>query len=60
MLYLVLTVFVVCFVFDYINILEETNVGICLPQITKHYSKPGVVPVDVLPVYPDFEVLILK
>lgn len=23
-------------------------------EITKHYSKPGVVPVEVLPVYPDF------
>ena len=27
-------------------------------QITKHYSKPGVVPVDVLPVFPDFQVII--
>ena len=25
-------------------------------QITKHYSKPGVTPVEVLPVLPDFEV----
>lgn len=27
--------------------------------IEKHYSKPGVVPVEVLPVFPDFKVFIL-
>ena len=26
--------------------------------IEKHYSKPGVVPVEVLPVFPDFKVYI--
>ena len=25
-------------------------------QVTQHYSKPGVTAVEVLPVYPDFEV----
>ena len=25
-------------------------------QITKHHSKPGVTPLEILPVYPDFEV----
>lgn len=26
-------------------------------QIERHYSKPNVVPIEVLPVYPDFKVL---
>ena len=25
-------------------------------QVTQHYSKPGVTAVEVLPVFPDFEV----
>ena len=25
-------------------------------DITKHYSKPNVYPVDILPIYPDFKV----
>ena len=32
------------------------NVSLLPPQITKHYSKPGVVAEEVLPVFPDFEV----
>jgi len=27
--------------------------------IEKHYSKPGVTPVEVLPIYPDFKVCII-
>lgn len=27
--------------------------------IERHYSKPNVVPVEILPVYPDFKVLLL-
>ena len=27
-------------------------------QITKHYAKPGVVPLDITPIFPDFEVSI--
>lgn len=29
-------------------------------QIERHYSKPNVVPVEVLPVFPDFKVLLYR
>lgn len=32
------------------------NVLLFLFQITQHYSKPRVTPVEVLPVFPDFKV----
>lgn len=28
--------------------------------IERHYSKPNVVPTEILPVYPDFKVLLLR
>ena len=35
---------------------EEPDRTVHVLQITKHYSKPGVTPVEVLPVFPDFKV----
>jgi len=35
---------------------EEPDRIVYVSQITKHYSKPGVTPVEVLPVFPDFKV----
>lgn len=29
---------------------------LCHPQITQHYSKPRVTPLEVMPVFPDFKV----
>ena len=41
----------------YLLILSILNVCKLIPiQVTHHYSKPGVTAVEVLPVYPDFEV----
>lgn len=28
--------------------------------IERHYSKPNVVPIEILPVYPDFKVLLYR
>lgn len=35
---------------------EEPERTVYVSQISKHYSKPGVTPVEVLPVFPDFKV----
>ena len=38
-----------------IKAIEKTFEDNKIP-IEKHYSKPGVVPVEILPIYPDFKV----
>ena len=38
--------------------INRYNTILLFLQITKHYSKPGVEPVEVLPFYPDFTVSI--
>lgn len=31
-----------------------------IKPIERHYSKPNIVPVEILPVYPDFKVLVQR